>query len=123
MVEMSRPIPIFRIFDEARTREFYLDFLGFSIDFEHRFAADMPLYMGVFRSGLELHLSEHHGDGVPGGRVRVLVNDVEALHSELAAKNYKFARPGITDQEWGFRELQVGDPFGNHLIFCQPLPE
>ena len=44
---------------------------------------------------LELHLSEHHGDATPGARVRVLVNDIEALHAELTSKNYNYARPGI----------------------------
>ncbi len=123
MVEMTRPVPIFRIFDEAKTREFYVDYLGFLIDFEHRFADNLPLYMGVTRGGLELHLSEHHGDGVPGARVRVLVNDIDALHAELAAKKYKYARPEILDQDWGFRELDITDPFGNHLIFCEKKAE
>ena len=121
MIELSRPVPIFRIFDEIKTREFYLEFLGFDIDFEHRFADDLPLYMGVSRTGFELHLSEHHGDGAPGARVRVLVNDIEALHAEFSTKKYKFARPGIVDQDWGWRELTVGDPFGNKLVFCQTI--
>ena len=30
--------PILRIFDIAKAREFYLDFLGFAVDWEHRFA-------------------------------------------------------------------------------------
>jgi hypothetical protein len=29
--------PVLRCFDEAKTREFYLDFLGFKVDWEHRF--------------------------------------------------------------------------------------
>ena len=29
-------IPILRIFDEAKAREFYVGFLGFKIDWEHR---------------------------------------------------------------------------------------
>ncbi len=37
--------PILRLFDEAATREFYADFLGFQIDWEHRFGDDLPLYM------------------------------------------------------------------------------
>ena len=43
-VTFDRPIPILRMFDEAKAREFYLDFLGFSVEFEHRFEADLPLY-------------------------------------------------------------------------------
>jgi len=123
MIELSRPIPIFRIFDESRTREFYLEYLGFDIDFEHRFADDLPLSMGVSRSGFELHLSEHHGDGAPGGRVRVLVSDIEELHAELTGKKYKYARPGIQDQDWGWRELILDDPFTNKLVFCQAIEQ
>jgi catechol 2,3-dioxygenase-like lactoylglutathione lyase family enzyme len=31
----KRVVPILRIFDVAKTREFYVDYLGFSVDFEH----------------------------------------------------------------------------------------
>ena len=36
--------PILRIFDEAKAREFYLDFLGFRLDWQHRFDDHAPLY-------------------------------------------------------------------------------
>ncbi|EGH41168.1 hypothetical protein PSYPI_01542, partial [Pseudomonas syringae pv. pisi str. 1704B] len=65
-VTFTSAIPILRIFDERKAREFYIDFLGFSIEFEHRFEADLPLYLGISRNGLNLHLSEHHGDACPG---------------------------------------------------------
>lgn len=121
MIEFAPAIPIFRSFDEAKAREFYIGFLGFEVDFEHRFAEDAPWYLGLSRDGFELHLSEHHGDGAPGGRVRVQVSDIDALHAELTARNYKYARPGIHDQSWGQREILIQDPFGNTLVFCQPI--
>jgi hypothetical protein len=31
-VSLGRTTPILRIFDEAKAREFYVDFLGFDID-------------------------------------------------------------------------------------------
>jgi hypothetical protein len=31
----ARATPILRIFDEAKARELYVDFLGFTIDWEH----------------------------------------------------------------------------------------
>ncbi|MBU2581516.1 MAG: hypothetical protein KJ622_07345 [Alphaproteobacteria bacterium] len=76
-------IPIFRCFDEAKAKEFYCGFLGFQVDFEHRFAPDAPLYFQVSRDGVALHLSEHHGDVTPGSTVRIEVDDIEALHGEL----------------------------------------
>jgi catechol 2,3-dioxygenase-like lactoylglutathione lyase family enzyme len=122
-VKFAAPIPILRIFDEAKAREFYIDWLGFQIDFEHRFRPGMPLYMGISRDGCRLHLSEHHGDGTPGAFLRILVDDLEAYQEQLLAKNYKYARPGLHDQEWGTREMPVGDGFGNKLIFYRELPK
>lgn len=113
------PVPIFRIFDETKAREFYVDYLGFKIGFEHRFAADAPLYLGLVRDACVLHLSEHHGDGSPGVRIRVPAS-VTVLHAELSDKDYKYARPGIEHTPWGTRELRVADPFGNTLIFYEP---
>ena len=60
---MSDPRDLVRQYDkmiEAKAREFYLDYLGFGVEFEHRFEADLPLYLGISRNGLQLHLSEHH---------------------------------------------------------------
>ena len=67
----QQTIPILRSFDEAKAREFYVGFLGFAVDWEHRFEPGMPLYMQVSRDGILLHISEHHGDGSPGIRVRI----------------------------------------------------
>ena len=55
----NNSIPIFRIFDEAKAREFYLDYLGFEVTFEHRYEENTPLYIGITRQGCEIHLSEH----------------------------------------------------------------
>jgi catechol 2,3-dioxygenase-like lactoylglutathione lyase family enzyme len=111
------PIPLLRIFDEAKAREFYVDFLGFAVDWEHRFDASLPLYMQVSRDRCVLHLSAHHGDASPGAALRVRTDALDALHAALTAKQYRYARPGIVEQPWG-RDMTVTDPFGNRLTFC-----
>ncbi len=119
---LSGAIPILRIFSEDKAREFYLDFLGFTLDWEHRFEAGAPLYLQVRRGGLTLHLSEHYGDSTPGSTVFVPVTDIDALHAELTGKQYPYARPGIDTLGWG-RQVQVADPFGNRLRFCELAPD
>jgi len=89
-----RAIPILRIFDLARAREFYIDFLGFRIDWEHRFEDSAPVYMQVSRGDLVLHLSEHHGD----------------------------CCPGIEPTPWRSRLMEVIDPFNNRLRFDEHPP-
>lgn len=116
------PIPILRSFDEAKAREFYLEFLGFKVDFEHRFEPGTPLYMGVRFGDCVLHISEHHGDATPGSAVRIDVDDVDAYCRVLNEKKYKNARPGVMAQPWGYRDMSIADPFGNKLIFGTPVP-
>jgi len=120
-VKLYPVVPILRSFDETKAKEFYVDWLGFAIDFEHRFDPGAPLYMGVSRGDCVLHISEHHGDGSPGAHIRIRVDDLEALHAELTAKNYKNYRPGLQDQEWGTREMTVQDGASNQLTFYRPL--
>ena len=69
--QVTRVVPIFRIFSVEKAREFYLDFLGFKVDWEFRFDEKAPVYMQVSRNGLSFHLSEHHGDASPGSTVFV----------------------------------------------------
>ena len=85
-MRISPAIPILRSFSEEKAKEFYLDFLGFKLDWEHRFEANFPLYAQVSRSGLTLHLSEHHGDATPGSTVFVRMEGIDALHQELTGK-------------------------------------
>ena len=120
-MKIGQTTPILRIFDEAKAREFYLGFLGFSVVFEHRFEAGLPLYLGVRRDACVLHLSEHHGDASPGASMRIEVCDVVALCAELLAKAYKYARPSVAAMPWGTRDMAVADPFGNRLTFTSAI--
>jgi catechol 2,3-dioxygenase-like lactoylglutathione lyase family enzyme len=119
-MRFTEVVPVLRMFDEEATRRFYVDFLGFTVDWEHRFEPGLPLYMSVSREGCVLHLTGHHGDATPGSAVRIMTAHLEALQGELIAKQYKHARPGITTQPWG-RDMPIKDPSGNQLIFAAPL--
>lgn len=123
MTKLSKATPIFRIFDEQKAREFYTEYLEFSVVFEHRFGANMPLYMGMAWGEVTLHLSEHHGDCCPGSAVRVMVDDVDGLHASLKAKSYRYANPGVQNQPWGSREMSIQDPFGNRITFFQDISD
>ncbi len=112
-------IPIIRIFDESRAKEFYLDFLGMKLDWEHRFEPDSPIYLQVSRDDLVLHLSEHSGDCTPGSKVFVNTEDVETLYREITARSYKYNRPALETAPWGDRCFTVIDPFCNKILFNQ----
>ena len=112
-------IPVFRIFSIEKAMEFYQGFLGFTVDWEHRFDDNFPLYCQVSRGDMTLHLSEHVGDASPGARAFVYITGIAAFHAELTSKDYRYMKPGINDQLWG-KELEVSDPFSNRITFCEP---
>jgi hypothetical protein len=109
-------IPVLRTFPGGEADRFYLEFLGFSQDWEHRFEPHLPLYRQVSREGCVLHLSEHHGDATPGAAVRINVPDVWQLQDRLARRTEYPLKIGTEKQDWA-DELLIPDPFGNRLIF------
>ena len=120
-MRFANTTPILRIFDEAKALEFYVQFLGFQVDWEHRFEPGLPLYLQVSRDGCVLHLSEHHGDACPGSAMRIETDDIEGFHAELTAKRYGNARPGLEETPWGSKDVSVTDPFGNRLTFTNAV--
>lgn len=113
----KKVIPILRIFDERKAREFYIDWLGFSVDWEHRFNEEAPLYMQVSKAGIVFHLTAHHGDTTPGTRVYLEVEELKAYHKELTEKKYPYNKPGLEESFYGTWCMEVNDPFGNRLTF------
>ena len=118
-MHLGKVTPILRIFDEAKALEFYVDFLGFNVDWQHRFEANFPLYVQVSLGECVLHLSEHHGDASPGAALRILAKEVDAFQQQLLAKGYRYAKPGIEETPWGSREMSIKDPFGNRVVFVE----
>ena len=120
-MKLKRTIPTLRFYDVAKTREFYIDYLGFTVEFEHRFQDNAPLFMGVVRGDAKIFLSEHHGDGTPGAHIVIETDGVDELLAELKAKNYKYFNPSIQEQEWGTRDITVYDGCNNHITFSERI--
>ena len=116
----QRVFPQLRMTNWTKTRHFYVDGLGFEVDWEHRFEPGFPVFTQLTREGLSLFLSEHSGDCQVGGAAYFVVNDVDALYLEIS-------RRGIQPEElpantpWGTREMIVVDPDGNRLRFANPV--
>jgi len=116
--------PILRFYDYDKTIEFYVNWLGFKIDWEHEYEPGMPKFMQVSLRDIILHLSEHHGDGSPNTHINL--QEFEGLreyHSELLDKKYKYNRPGIHVPEWDPSSVIVTviDPVGNQLTFSEKV--
>lgn len=122
-LQVLQTIPILRIFSVEKAREFYVGFLGFTVDWEHRFDPAAPIYMQVSRAGCVLHLSEHHGDCCPGSTVFVRVTGLDEFHREITSKGYGYLRPGVERTFHDSKCMEVIDPFGNRIRFDESMKE
>ena len=119
---IEKTIPILRIFDYQKAIEFYVDWLGFTIVWEHHFEENTPVYMEVIKDALTLHLSEHHGDGTPGSRVFVWCSGLKEFHQQLIGKKYKYNRPAYQETFYNSWCVEVVDPFNNKILFNEKKP-
>jgi len=113
-------IPLMHVADSVSAEDFYCNGLGFRKEFAYRSndANADPCYTGISRDGVWLHVSSFPGDGISGSVANLIVDDVDAMYAEFAAKGVGIELEP-TDQTWGNREMYVRDADGNSLRFIQ----
>jgi uncharacterized glyoxalase superfamily protein PhnB len=118
---MQRTVPILHIEGYEEAKAYYVDWLGFRIDWEFRFEPSYPVYMQVSRDGLVLHLSQHEGDNPAGVMCHADVDDLDALVTEWKARRPDFTQE-VQMTPWNAKHISLKDPFGNTLGINQLLP-
>jgi len=120
--EFVTTIPLMRIFDVVKAKDFYIGFLGFAVDWEHRMDDRSPAYLQISRGQLVLHLTEHHGDCCPGSTVFVWMRGIQQFHSTITSHGYGYMRPSLEKTFYNSLCIEVTDPFGNRIRFNENLP-
>jgi catechol 2,3-dioxygenase-like lactoylglutathione lyase family enzyme len=99
-------VPFVRAADARASAEWWAR-LGFEVEWEHRFAPALPLFLALRRGDDRLFLSEHRGDARPDALLYLYVEDVDAVAAAFGAT--------AADTEWGTREVELRDPDGNRV--------
>jgi len=114
----QRVIPALRITDYERSKAYYIQTLGFTVEWEHRFEPYFPVFMSIVRDGMRIYLSQHKGDCQVGGLVHFMIPDVDAWHAEFQSKGAVVC--DAPNDDLGFRNMTIRDPDGNQLRFMEP---
>jgi catechol 2,3-dioxygenase-like lactoylglutathione lyase family enzyme len=110
--------PIVGARDLEASIQFYVDRLGFTLAF--RDGGSPTNYVGLRRDGVELHMQFQHEDEMSVLRLRIRVDDPDALLDEYRAKGVAVAAP-LQNKPWGSREFALYDLDGNALMFYRRL--
>jgi catechol 2,3-dioxygenase-like lactoylglutathione lyase family enzyme len=115
--------PILGTRDVARAVRFYLDRLGFTLAFG--VPTNEGNYVGLRRDRVELHMQFQYEHEMGTTRLRIVVDDPDALYEEYKDKiKEKDVFPEgmqVADKPWGTREFAVYDLDRNSLTFYRSL--
>ena len=108
-------IPIITVRDLATAKQFYLDVLGFQLDF------DGPDVVGLLRDRVQFYLivatSQNRRQDPGTGNLVVLVEEVDSVFETcIAAGADIIVEPD--DRLYGQRDFALRDPDGNVLVFA-----
>lgn len=123
--EIKSSIPVLRMFDEVQAKAFYLDYLGFEVDWECRFTPTAPLYMQIRLGDAIIHLDGHAKEDAPISQVNIPVLGLENYCAYLISKGADYPKPSVVDPRFQGRntDMNIYDPFGNYLVFCSQTTE
>lgn len=115
--------PFMHVPSIASAKAFFVDLLGFTIEFEQ------PGYMYVERDGVAVRVLESDDCDKPSGgsrafRYYVDVADVDAIYRELKSKLDRLPHGdvfGPVDQPYDQRELCILAPDGDLFVFGAPI--
>lgn len=114
---MQRVVVAMPINDYERAVAFWVEGLGFSIEFEHRHEPGFPVFMGIKSGDLYLHLNEHAKPGA-AAEVTLYVDDIDDWYGRAQKTDAVLDGPPVR-QPWGDTECSLVDPFGNTLRLSQ----
>ncbi len=123
--EIRSSIPVLRMFDEVKAKAYYIDYLGFEVDWESRFSPTAPLYLQIHLGEAILHLNGHAKEDAPITEVNIPVLGLQNFCDYLISKQADYPKPIPVDPRYQGRntDLNLYDPFGNLLVFCSQRTE
>jgi len=111
--------PILGTRDMARAIEFYTRQLGFTLAFADN--AEAPNYVGFRRDAVELHMQFQFEHEMGTIRLRLLVEDPDALFNEYRQRGVECTPNGVRSTPWGTREFALYDLDRNALTCYRDL--
>ncbi len=114
-------MPIFKISDYNKAVQFYVDWLGFKIDWQLEKKEENSIYLQISKGKITLHLTNNTSDNSPG-KAFVEVEGVQRYYQQLVGKKVPFEKPVLGQSAWSELSMEVTDPFGNKLLFSEKVP-
>jgi catechol 2,3-dioxygenase-like lactoylglutathione lyase family enzyme len=105
-VTISRAVPNIRSDQTAKTRDFFVELLGFEV------AMDLGWIVTVVsptNPSVQVNIVGNDDMAAPG--ISVGIADVDAVHAKAVEQGFEIVYP-LRDEEWGVRRFMLREPSG-----------
>lgn len=117
-MSIRRAVPDLTSTDLARSREFYGDFLGFSVGMDLGWVIN---FVSPDNPTAQVIVMDHDRSADMEPDLTIEVDDVDRLHARATELGLEVVHP-LTDEPWGVRRFFVKDPEGNVVNVVTHLP-
>ncbi len=107
--------PFFGVADMTAAVEFYTQSLGFDLGWKW---GGPPTLANVCRDRISISLSAKPSERTVGD-IYVQMSGVDGYFTELESRGVKVG--ALADRDYGMRDFLVVDPWGNRLVFGEPI--
>lgn len=115
----SSPVPVFGIDKSEEAKKHYIDWLGFTLDWEWREAPGKPVIMHISRGEVAIMMNQAAPEA-KGSNLTIQVSDLKSYKDELNKRKPGSAKL-IVGPPYDIPSMYVTDPFGNFIDFQQPI--
>lgn len=122
-MKLNKVIPKIFYSDIQHGLELFIDVLGFMV----KYKKDAPPFYIIDRAGVTLFLVEDDEFAKKDRpEIRIDTDDIDALYTELAAKDTRLFHPNLNKvklQPWGLKEVALRDKSDVCVILQQTMPD
>lgn len=108
-------VPVLASLDISKTVKFYAKKLGFKA-----ILADAGNWGIVERDAIQIHFWQTTDKAFPENTsCRMRIENIDELHKELMPQNVIHPNGPLRDTDWGTREFDIVDLYGNLITFLE----
>ncbi len=115
--------PVYPVSDVKASVAWYVETLGFELEFLNEPEGQPAVYAVLFRDRLWIHLCRVSEGVQPASEyasAQLHVRDVNEHYELLRSRGARVLQE-IGDRFWGARDFVIADPGGNQLWFSEPI--
>ncbi|WPR77751.1 glyoxalase superfamily protein [Algoriphagus sp. NG3] len=120
MITDQRVIPILKIVDVIRAKEFYVDMMGFEVEWEKKSDEKSSIYMILSYKHIILYFTDYD-EVASESSVFIEFSGLKEYQGFLLERKAEYMIADLNMTPWESLSMEVVDPFGNKLLFCEPF--